>query len=380
MRIIIMYQLEIGQSRENSQHSLFPGSNYNFVISVPGTNDVNIFPSASGYLYLVDSDIDYAIRGIISATDEDGAGLGCSEIYFASPLKGIEIYDEPIFGGYIHGEKSWNIAIDGINNNNPPNAIIDVSPSNTVESGTTVTLDGSRSNDPDIGDEIISYKWEQIEGPPVDLMPVISTSQLNEVSSKIVNFTAPSDITENTRLKFRLTVTDTFGASSGPETSINVKPIILEVEVAPSEINPYPTNINLPQPKSQIKITAKQSDGIPVPFTDITVETCSILGTKDSDGHIHNQMTDETCHQSQRPKAIVSDGTNTSNPLSVTTDSNGTITLDYVPPSSEIDGKKYYISGKDKIVASLKNNLDVKNDTETITTKIHRFDTDAKFR
>ena len=163
---------------------------------MPGTSNGNIFPSASGHLYLdsdtssfsgvisaSDEDDTYTISGVISASDEDGAGL-CGENYFFSPLKGIEILDEPLFGGYIHSEKSWNIAIDGINNNNPPNAIIDVSPSNTVEAGTTVTLNGSRSNDPDPGDSIISYRWTQTEGPDLGL-GILNTPTIQFIAPQV---------------------------------------------------------------------------------------------------------------------------------------------------------------------------------------------------
>ena len=51
--------------------------------------------------------------------------------------------------------------------NNPPEA--DASPDQAVVEGETVKLDGSKSSDPDPGDNIASYQWTQIGGIPVTL-------------------------------------------------------------------------------------------------------------------------------------------------------------------------------------------------------------------
>ena len=142
----------------------------------------------------------------------------------------------------------------------------------------------------------------------------------------------------------------------------DTKPIIITNEVNPSEINPYPSIRDSPVPKSQIKITTKNPDGTPASFIDLNVEACSLLGSQTSDGHIHDITTANTCHQSERPPATLSDGTRTGNPLSVKTDSNGEITVDYLSPSSiGTDGKKYYISGKDRILVSLNSNPYIKH-------------------
>ncbi len=64
--------------------------------------------------------------------------------------------------------------------------------------GDIVTLDGSKSKDPDSGDSL-SYLWTQIAGPTV---------KLDGASSPIATFTAPSNISADTPLIFKLTVRD----------------------------------------------------------------------------------------------------------------------------------------------------------------------------
>ena len=76
--------------------------------------------------------------------------------------------------------------------------------------GDTVTLDGSKSKDPD--GSIASYSWIQIAGPKV---------QLNGANSTIATFTAPSNISADTTLAFKLTVKDSKNASN----KVNVKVI-----------------------------------------------------------------------------------------------------------------------------------------------------------
>lgn len=86
----------------------------------------------------------------------------------------------------------------------------------TVQSGTTVQLDGSASSDPD-NDDSISYTWSQTGGTP--------SVTLNNSSNEQPSFVAPV-VTEDTELTFQLVVTDNHGLSSEPATvRVTVQPI-----------------------------------------------------------------------------------------------------------------------------------------------------------
>lgn len=75
--------------------------------------------------------------------------------------------------------------------------------------GDTATLDGSKSMDPDGG--IASYSWIQIAGPRV---------QLDGANSPISTFIAPSNISADTNLVFRLTVKDDKNATGISELKV----------------------------------------------------------------------------------------------------------------------------------------------------------------
>jgi predicted phosphodiesterase len=81
----------------------------------------------------------------------------------------------------------------------------------TASANTEVTLDASKSSDED--GKLVSYKWEQTDGPKVDIK--------NSDETK-ASFNAPS-LSEDSKLVFKLTVTDDQDASDSDEMSINVK-------------------------------------------------------------------------------------------------------------------------------------------------------------
>ncbi len=99
--------------------------------------------------------------------------------------------------------------LDGTGSNSAPNAV--AGSSQTVGSGSTVTLDGGSSNDPD-GDTL-SYQWSQVSGTSV---------ALSGATSRVATFTAPS-VTSDTLLTFRLDVSDTTGLSDSATVNVTVR-------------------------------------------------------------------------------------------------------------------------------------------------------------
>jgi K319L-like, PKD domain/Bacterial Ig domain/Calcineurin-like phosphoesterase len=83
----------------------------------------------------------------------------------------------------------------------------------TVSANSEVTLDGSKSNDED--GKLVSYKWEQTDGPKVDIM--------NSDEAK-ASFNAPS-LSEDSKLVFKLTVIDDQDASNSDDVTIEVQKI-----------------------------------------------------------------------------------------------------------------------------------------------------------
>ena len=86
--------------------------------------------------------------------------------------------------------------------NHPP--IANAGSDQTVNPGDVVSLDGSKSRDAD-SDDTLNYSWTQTSGPTV---------KLDNANSPIATFTAPSNISSDTDLAFKLTVTDDKNASN----------------------------------------------------------------------------------------------------------------------------------------------------------------------
>jgi len=93
--------------------------------------------------------------------------------------------------------------------NQPP--VANAGPVQTVKGGDSVTLDGSKSTDPDDG--IASYAWTQTGGPAV---------QLSDPAAAKPSFTAPTVGMAGAALTFQLTVTDNHGLTATSSCIVNV--------------------------------------------------------------------------------------------------------------------------------------------------------------
>jgi hypothetical protein len=92
-----------------------------------------------------------------------------------------------------------------------PPPIADAGPDQTLQAGSTVTLDGNNSTDATVG--IASYKWTQVSGPSVTLAAP---------TEPICTFTAPAGASGSKLLVFNLLVTDTGGVTASNSCFVNV--------------------------------------------------------------------------------------------------------------------------------------------------------------
>jgi choice-of-anchor B domain-containing protein len=166
------------------------------IVSGDASNGSDYSGPASGTLNWADGDADPKL--IEYAITDDGSG---------EPDEFFEIELGNVAGGALGTNTNLVVEIlDGTNS--APNSV--AGSSQTVRPGTTVTLNGSGSNDPD-GDTL-SYAWSQTQGPAVSL------SNANTISA---SFTAPS-ITSDTLLRFQLLVADARGLSDTSLVSVTI--------------------------------------------------------------------------------------------------------------------------------------------------------------
>jgi choice-of-anchor B domain-containing protein len=162
------------------------------------TGGVDYNGDTSGTVTWADGDADP--KSIEFDITDDGSGE--ADEFFDLVLGGAT-------GGSIGTNASIRVTIrDGSGFNQAPNAV--AGSSQSVAPGSEVTLDGSRSNDPD-GDTL-AHAWTQTMGPAVTLSGSDTAS---------ARFTAP-EVTSDTLLRFELTVTDPDGFDDTSTASVTV--------------------------------------------------------------------------------------------------------------------------------------------------------------
>jgi hypothetical protein len=109
-------------------------------------------------------------------------------------------------------EGSNSVIVNVTSVNTPPRAVALAAPS-VARKGETVTLDGSRSSDPDEGDRIVSYAWDQVSGPQVSI---------TDAAKARASFIAPDISPNGETLKFELTVSDAGGLKHTDRVTVNV--------------------------------------------------------------------------------------------------------------------------------------------------------------
>jgi hypothetical protein len=107
------------------------------------------------------------------------------------------------------GPEKANVTSSVEEPNQPPKA--DAGDGQKVQVNTEVKLDGSKSSDED--GKIVSYKWEQTDGPIVDL---------KKSDENTATFDVPQSAADS-KLAFKLTVVDDKDASNSDDTNVQVE-------------------------------------------------------------------------------------------------------------------------------------------------------------
>jgi GH24 family phage-related lysozyme (muramidase) len=185
------------------------GGDISFIFKCLRTEDCWNFASDGGILKLGAKVTNLGSPGVKLLTWQ---GVGPPGSYVLSIHLRFDCAGDPLCDED-HDEETIHFRVLKTDNEAPIPEVI-VLPSNTVESGTLVTLNGAGSKDPDApADHIVSYTWKQTGGPGV---------LLSSTSNSITSFTAPR-FKQDTKLTFELAVSDTHAAVGVESVDVLVK-------------------------------------------------------------------------------------------------------------------------------------------------------------
>jgi len=137
----------------------------------------------------------------------------------------------------------------------------------TVNEGSSVTLNGSASSDPDL--DPLSYSWTQVSGPAVTL---------SGANTALPYFTAPFVGATGATLQFRLTVDDGFGGTNSAITTVTVN----NINTPPNVDNAQPSSASLwPPNHSMVRVSIT---GVVDPNNNATISITGVTQDEPTNG------------------------------------------------------------------------------------------------
>ncbi len=207
---------------------LTEGATYNFVVRAHVGSTFSGNSNEVTYQVPVSQPTTYTINassgnnGSISPSGSVSVTAGSSRTFSFAPASGYQVADVSVDGQSMGVRTSYTFSnVTGNHNisvtfsaipaqNQAP--IAEAGSNQSVQSGATVSINGSSSYDPEGG--ALGYQWIQSSGPAVTL------SGANTAQS---TFAAP-DVASNTTLSFELTVTDGSGLTDADTCLVLVSP------------------------------------------------------------------------------------------------------------------------------------------------------------
>ncbi len=141
-----------------------------------------------------------------------------------------------------------------------------------VQGGSTVTLDGTVSSDPD--GTIAAYAWTQLSGPPVTL---------SGAGAAIASFTAPAQGT----LVFALTVTDSDGLTDTAQVAIPIAPLPVATATSSDAVVTKGATVTLDgsQSAGAVGYAWRQIEGPAVSLSDASAASPTFVAPRPKGGY-----------------------------------------------------------------------------------------------